>query len=143
MSVNVTAEFQDRKRVLFTARGRSTVNVRELIDGEPIGYSSTELLLVALGNCTLGTLLNHPLLKDEEILHASVSIDAESADAPPRVSHVTLDFDLEVANPALLERQQELAEIASGSYVGNSLTAGRTINLRLRAASPAQPSLIH
>ena len=60
----IRAEFQDGKRIVFTARERSFVNVRETRDEGPIGFSSSELLLMALGNCSLGILTNHDLLKD-------------------------------------------------------------------------------
>jgi len=33
----------------------------ELHDGAPIGFVSGEFLLMALGNCSLVTLINHPL----------------------------------------------------------------------------------
>jgi hypothetical protein len=76
----VHAEFQDRKRIVFTARDRSIVNVRERIADGLIGYDSTELLLITLGNCTLGWLLSNRLLKDEEVIRA------EMAEAPIRVA---------------------------------------------------------
>ena len=48
---------QDRRRIAFTARNRSWVNVRETVEDGPLGCSSGELLLVALGNCRLAALL--------------------------------------------------------------------------------------
>ena len=64
----IVAEYQDRQRIVFTARDRSMVNVRTLREDGPVGFNSTELLLIALANCSLGTLLNHPLLLDREVM---------------------------------------------------------------------------
>ena len=76
------ADYQDRERIVFTSRGRSFVNVRTKLDDGPIGYSSTELLLLALGNCTLGALLNQPLLTDVGVAHAEATLDAEMVPNP-------------------------------------------------------------
>ncbi len=51
----VEAEFLDGKRVLFSARGRTTVNAREALPDGPIGYSSGELLLIALAGKSCGS----------------------------------------------------------------------------------------
>ncbi len=47
----------DDRRIVFDARGRALVNVRAGRDDGPLGFSSGELLLIALGNCALGTIM--------------------------------------------------------------------------------------
>jgi uncharacterized OsmC-like protein len=109
----VTADYRERKRIVFEARGRRFTNVREAAaDDGPVGYTSTELLLIALGNCTLGALLNHELLKDVDVTHASAVLEAAMVPNPTRIDRIDVTIDLRVADPALLE-QHEAIEVAS------------------------------
>ena len=134
----VRADYQDRKRIVFTARGRSQVNVRELVDDGPVGYSSTELLLIALGNCTLGALLDQELLRDVEVLRAEATLEAETARNPTRVVRIEVAIDLEVADPAILEHQAELEALACSCPICNTLSNVEIVSrLRITAAEPA------
>jgi uncharacterized OsmC-like protein len=130
----VEADFQDRKRVVFTARGRSSVNVRETIDDGPIGYNSTELLLISLGNCMLGTLLGHELLREADVRSAKATLDAEMATDPPRVASVVAHVTLDVADPALAARRAELEAATCGCPMCNSLNAQIHVTLDVRVA---------
>lgn len=118
----VHADYQDRKRIVFTARGRSQVNVRETVEDGPIGYTSTELLLIALGNCTLGALLNQDLLSGVEVLRAEASLDAQMERNPARVVSITVDIDLEVADEAVLAHRAELEALACTCPICNTLS---------------------
>lgn len=133
----VEAEFQDRKRIIFSARGRSSVNVRESLDDGPIGYSSTELLLIALANCQLGTLLGHDLLKDADVLSATAALEAGMAPDPPRVVTVDVDVKLVVRDPALLAHRAELEAATCGCPMCNSVSAAINVRLAMEAAAPA------
>lgn len=134
----VHADYQDRKRIVFTARGRSQVNVREAADDGPIGYTSTELLLIALGNCTLGALLNQELLQDVEVLRAEATLDAEMARNPVRVVKIEVDIDLEVADEAVLAHRADLEALACTCPICNTLSNVEVVSrLRLTAAAPA------
>ena len=128
----VHADYQDRKRIVFTSRGRSHVNVREMVEDGPIGYSSVELLLIALGNCTLGALLNQDLLADVEVLRAEATLDAEIARNPVRVVSIEVDIDLEVADPAILDHRAELEALACTCPICNTLSNVEIVS-RLRA----------
>ncbi len=138
----VHADYQDRKRILFTTRGgRSIVNVRETVADGMIGYTSTELLLVALGNCTLGALLNQPLLKDAAVTRAEASLDATMAQNPTRVVRIDVVLDLEVEDPALLASRAELEVLACTCPICNTLSSveiNSKLNLSVRqpAAEP-------
>jgi uncharacterized OsmC-like protein len=133
----VHADYQDRTRIVFTARGREHVNVREKLDDGPIGYSSTELLLVALGNCTLGHLLADELLRDVEVVNAEVTLDAEMARNPVRVAKIDVAIDIVLAEPSLLSLESELQAISCSCPICNTLGSVE-INSTLRLTAEPQ-----
>ena len=109
----VRADYRERKRIVFEARGRHFTNIREqAADDGPVGYSSTELLLIAVANCSLGALLNHELLRDVEVTKCAATLEAEMVPNPIRIEHIDVAIDLEVTDPALLAHHQAI-EIAS------------------------------
>jgi len=128
---HVEAEFQDRKRIQFVARERASVNVRvESADGGPLGYSSFELLLIALANCTMGVVMNHESLKDRRVRGFTASLDAEMASAPARATKlsVRLDLDVEGGDSRL---EQTLQRVAEACPVGNTLRATPEVAVQL------------
>jgi len=134
----VHADYQDRKRIVFTARGREQVNVREKVEDGPAGYSSTELLLIALGNCTLGALLNQELLQDVEVLRAEATLDSEMARNPSRVTRIVVDIDLEVGDASVLEQRAELEALACECPICNTLSGVEIVSrLNLSVAESA------
>ena len=137
----VHADYQDRKRILFTARGRAQVNVRETVEDGPIGYTSIELLLIALGNCTLGALLNQELLEGVEVLRAEATLDAEMAQNPACVIKIEVDIDLEVGDEAILEHRADLEALACTCPICNTLSTVEIVSrLRLTAGEAAPVS---
>ena len=132
----VEAEFQDRKRIIFTTRERSFVNVRETVEDGPIGFSSGELLLIALGNCSLGTLLNHDLLKDVPVRKVHATLESEGERNPSRISKIKVTLELEVDDPALLARHDTLERAADSCPIGNTLRFKPEIELELRMKAP-------
>ena len=133
----VTADYQDRKRIVFNARGRAHVNARELLPDGPIGYSSTELLLIALGNCTLGALLNHDLLKDRQVNRAFATLDAEMARNPTRVAKIDVQIDLDVEDADLLALRDEIEAVSCTCPICNTLGSVEIVskvNLTVREA---------
>lgn len=134
----VHADYQDRKRIVFQARGRTQVNVREAAEDGPVGYTSTELLLIALGNCTLGALLNQELLQDVDVLRAEATLEAEMAQNPARVVKIEVGIDLEVADETLLAHRDALEALACTCPICNTLSNVQVVsNLRMTAGSPA------
>jgi uncharacterized OsmC-like protein len=131
----VHADYQERQRIVFSARGRRQINVRETLEDGPVGYTSTELLLIALGNCTLGALLNQPLLNDVAVTRAEATLDAETARNPSRVVRIDVSIDLEVEDPAILEHRAELEALACTCPICNTLSnveINSTLNLTVR-----------
>jgi uncharacterized OsmC-like protein len=130
-TTRVEAEFQERKRIVFTARERSSVNVRvESADGGPVGYTSYELLLIALANCTLGVVMGHESLKDVEVRGCRAVIEATGARGPSRVGSidVRVEVDVEGGNERLRET---LERVADACPVGNTLKNPPQINVQL------------
>jgi uncharacterized OsmC-like protein len=133
---SVHANYENRKTITFSARGRTQVNDREMLDDGPAGYSSTELLLVALGNCTLGALLNQPLLIDAPVVSAEATLDAEMAQAPVRVKRIEVTIDLVVDDPAILDQQAELEALACTCPICNTLSSVEIVS-KLNLRTPA------
>ncbi len=128
---SVRAEFADRRRIVFTARERAFVNVREATADGPIGFTSTELLLIAVGNCALGTLFNHPLLKDVEVSNIRAELRATMAAEPSRVARIETVITAEVEDSELLASSAELEGIACACPMCNSLAAEKLVSVRL------------
>ncbi|MCX6020980.1 MAG: OsmC family protein [Chloroflexi bacterium] len=132
----VEAEFLEGERVVFTARGRSTVNARAALPDGPVGYNSGELLLIALANCSLGVLTNHELLQDVPIRNLRAVVECDSLKNPSRMDNIRIVIELEVDDPALLERQGTLERVAGSCPVGNTLRSMPQINVELRITAP-------
>jgi uncharacterized OsmC-like protein len=139
---HVEATFQDRKRIVFTSRERAQVNVRvESADGGPVGYTSYELLLIALANCTMGVVMNHDSLKDVPVRSFRATLDATTARAPARVDSITVRLELDVeGDDGRLE--QTLQRVAEACPVGNTLKMPPEIRVELKVnAVGAAPAL--
>jgi uncharacterized OsmC-like protein len=135
---SIEASFIGRQAITFTARGRTVDNVRaEAEDGGPVGFTSIELLLIALGNCSLGWLASREMMAEEPLDRVTATIEAEMADDPPRMVAVRSVIDLEVQDASLLERKDELEQMVCTCPVCNSLIAEKTIEVRMRVAAGA------
>lgn len=117
----------------FPARGRAIVNVRQEVAAGPIGFSSAELLLIAVGNCSLGTLLNHPLLAAESVRSVNATLTADFAADPPRAVAIrsVIEVEVECASPTLADHVAELQVVAGTSPSCNSLNAPVSVELRI------------
>jgi uncharacterized OsmC-like protein len=127
----VEAEFQERKRIVFTARERAMVNVRlDSADGGPVGYTSYELLLIALANCTLGVVMGHDSLADLPVRSCRAVLEATAARAPSRVASIAvrLELDVEGGDERL---RQTLQRVAESCPVGNTLRLPPQISVEL------------
>lgn len=140
MPIEVRAEFQGRRHIVFTARERSTINVRvESADGGPVRFTSHELLLIALANCTLGVVMNHDTLKDRTVRSCTAVIDAETTRAPARIEkiNVHVEVDVEGGDDRL---RQTLQRVAESCPVGNTLRMSPEITVALTLAG--EPSVV-
>ena len=132
----IRAEFQDGKRIVFTARERSFVNVRETRDDGPIGFSSSELLLMALGNCSLGILTNHDLLKDIPLRRATAILESGNSQNPSRFDNINLNIELELEDSSLQNQKDTLERIADNCPVGNTLKFSPEITVKVTLKKP-------
>lgn len=128
---HVEAEFQDRKRIVFSARERASVNVRvDSADGGPVGYTSYEMLLMALANCTLGVVMGHESLANLDVRSCRATLDATPARGPSRVGEITVRLELDVDGGSQ-RLQQTLERVADACPIGNTLKIPPTINVEL------------
>ena len=136
----IAAEFQDKRRIIFTSRDRSFVNVREMRGDGPIGFSSGELLLMALGNCSLGTLLKHELFEDISPSKVTATLESTSETNPSRMSAIKIDIELDVDEESLQGREDTLERIADNCPIGNTLRftteIAVTVKLNSRKTTP-------
>ncbi len=139
----MNVEFQDGERIVFEARRRATVNVRAAgDDGQPIGFTSFELLLAALANCTLGTVRGHESLNGVPVRGLRATLEAEPATAPSRVARITvrIDLDIDGAEPGGGRLGQTLARAAGACPVGNTLRQPPEIVVELAVNGAPVPS---
>jgi uncharacterized OsmC-like protein len=133
----VEAEFEQRKRITFTARERASINVRvESADGGPLGYTSYELLLIALANCTMGVVMGHDSLKDLRVRGFTATLDAETATAPARIEEITVRLELDVEG-ATDRLQQTLQRVAEACPIGNTLRSTPNVAVQLTVRDSA------
>jgi len=130
-ATRVEARFHERKRIEFTARERAMINVRvESADGGPLGFTSYELLLIALANCSMGVVMNHESLKEANVRSFTATLEAEPTTAPARLEKITIRLDLDVAGGD--ERlQQTLQRVAEACPIGNTLRSAPEIAVQL------------
>jgi len=132
----VEAELLEGRRVVFTARGRSQVNVRQVGgDGQPIGFTSVELLLIALANCTLGEVSNSPALAGLDSPNLRVTLESSMARDPLRVAKIGVTVELD--GDAIEGAREGLLATASGCPVANTLRFSPEIEVTVRARNAA------
>ncbi|MCA9851412.1 MAG: hypothetical protein KC461_12315 [Dehalococcoidia bacterium] len=137
----LTAEFVDRHEIRFdvareNGAHRTFTNVRvPAEDGSgPVDFTSVDLLLIAVGNCTLGYLLNNGRLADAEVTKAVANVEATMQEFPRQVGHIHSEVEIEVTDPALLDHREEIEIGACGgpmcAALGDLLSATVTLKLK-------------
>lgn len=133
----VTADFQDRKQVVFESRGRSFTNSRERQDDGPAGFSSAELMMISLGNCSLGWLLDHEPLVNAEVLKATASLEPLVEPHPTRIVRIAARYLVEITDRTLLEQRSAMVELLRSCPMGNTLSSVEIdVQLQLRVVDP-------
>ena len=128
----VKAEYKNGENViLFTAGGKVFKNSKErAADQADQGFLSGELLLIALGNCMLGTLLNHSLLKEFPPEAVTVALESQDTTAPRRYVHISAKVQIK-ASALEKSRQSALGRVADKCTVGNTLKEGLQLDVEL------------
>jgi len=131
--VKVEVKQVDGRRMEIDARGVRAV-VDDLIeDGGPgDGFRPTELLVGALGACTIGTMLTFAKNTGMSVEGVSMVIEASKAAAPSRVSSISMT--MEVSGDLTSKELERLGRVAKACTVHNTLEVGPEIELAVVAA---------
>lgn len=134
--LQVSVRWLEGKRIEVSARGNSIIVDEVYADGrEGTGFRPTELLLGALGACTMGTVLT--FCKNMKIPVESFSIGVEGAreTAPERISDIRVSLRLSGDIPE--ERLDTLKRVAGGCRVHYTITHPPKIALELKTGEKA------
>ncbi|MBI3127371.1 MAG: OsmC family protein [Candidatus Tectomicrobia bacterium] len=129
-TLKVQVEWRGGKRIHVEARGNRLV-VDEAKEGGD-GFRPTELLLGALGACTMGTLLNFCKNMDIPVESFTIDLEGKRETAPERVGEIRLSLVLAGQVPE--DRLETLRRVAKGCRVHYTMTHPPRIELELRAA---------
>ena len=133
--VHVDVQFNSASQVDFTARGRQLTNNRQPAADGPVGFTSMELLLIALGNCAIGTLLSQEPLRTTTVRSVTASIDGEMAHEPTRLRRIEMSVELTIDDASVLDHHSALEAATEHCPVGNTLRGAVEVatTLRLKA----------
>lgn len=121
------------RRMEIDARGVTTVVDDLVADGGPgDGFRPTELLVGALGACTMGTVLTFAKNTGMDVTGVSMTLEAEKASAPSRVASISMV--LEVAGDLDEGDLERLWRVAAACTVHNTLKNEPTVDLKLVSA---------
>ena len=130
----VTAEAHpsEGRRIVFSARTRSFVNVREQREVGAIGFTSGEMLLMALGNCTLGTVMESSLVSEAAVDRMTISLDAPAVRNPTRLPAAKVVIELATDDPALKRKDAALTQLTSTCPIANTVSGAMDLISRCR-----------
>ncbi|MEK6709191.1 MAG: OsmC family protein [Nitrospinota bacterium] len=129
--LKVQVEWQGAKRIQVSARGNKLVVDQVYADGrEGMGFRPTELLLAALGSCTLGTLLEFCKNMGIPLESCTVEVEGKREKAPERIGEVRVVLALAGEVPE--ERIETLRRVAKGCRVHYTLTHPPKIELKMQ-----------
>ncbi len=118
MKVSVT-QLEGARLSVKAGEGFEVIVDRDAADGSKQGFRPVELLLGALGACTVGTMLTFAEGQHLELRGVSVELEAESASRPERVSEISLTIDL----PSYLDAEAaaQLVRVGKHCKIHNTL----------------------
>lgn len=120
MAASVTIEHAGGKRLLAVARSHQVVADRPLEDGgTDTGFTAGELLLAALGFCTMGTLLAYGSRTGLAMAGLTVQLAGEKARGPDRYDRIKVV--VAVNGPLGAETRRRLHRVAQACTIHNTL----------------------
>lgn len=137
MTINVPSaqpqvhiEQVDGARIVMRV-GSLTCIIDEGIDAEDArkGFRPVELLLGALGACTMGTMVNHAAQRGFSLEGVAMHAEASIATAPSRIATIDLTLSLPEMIPSRL--RESLLRVGNRCKISNTLAPSVTINLVL------------
>jgi uncharacterized OsmC-like protein len=132
----VTAEAYPKqgRQIVFNARARAFVNVREKREDGAIGFTSGEMLLMALGNCALGTVMESTLVSGAVVERMTISLDAPVVRNPTRLPAAKVVIELATDDPALKGKDAELTELATTCPIANTVSDAMALDIQVNVA---------
>lgn len=132
--LSITAEMVEGGALRFAAGERTFVNVRETSDGLSPGFRSGELLLMALANCLVGTLLQHQSLREAQVESVVAQLDAHDTPAPRRYERIGVTVT--IRGKGLQPLEERLNRVAGACTIGRTLESPVELDVRVRVAEP-------
>lgn len=129
-SLRVEVRWLEGKRIEVAARGNRLIVDEIYADGrEGAGFRPTELLLAALGACTMGTVLTFCRNTGIALESFEIAVEGKREKAPERVGEIGLALRLAGAVPP--ERVATLERVARGCRIHYTLAHPPHIGLAL------------
>jgi len=133
--LRVNIRWIEGKRIEVAARGSSIIVDEIYADGrENSGFRPTELLLGALGACTMGTVLTFCSNMKVPVESFSIEVEGKREKAPERIGEITVS--MQVGGDITQERLETLRRVAKGCRIHYTITHAPKIDLSLEN-SPA------
>lgn len=127
----VAVRWLDGKRIEVSARGNRLIVDQVYEDGrEGTGFRPTELLLGALGACTIGTVLTFCRNMDIPVESFTIDVEGNRESAPERISEIRISMKIEGDIPE--ERLPTLKRVANGCRIHHTITHAPRISLELK-----------
>jgi putative redox protein len=130
--LQVNVRWLEGKRLEVSARGNNIIVDQVYADGrEGMGFRPTELLLSALGACTMGTVLTFCNNMKIPLESFEIGVEGKRDTAPERISEIQVS--LRVAGDIPEERLETLKRVAKGCRIHYTITHAPKIELELKA----------
>jgi uncharacterized OsmC-like protein len=98
MELRVRVRVLEGKQLLGTARARTVVTDRPLDEGgTDTGFTSGEMLLLAIGSCACGSVRNYLLEQGHARDHLAVDVFFERSTLPGTRDRIVISLDLDEA----------------------------------------------
>ena len=135
-NLKVNVRWLEGKRIEVSARGNRIIVDQVYADGrEDMGFRPTELLLGALGACTMGTVLTFCKNMKIPVESFAIGVEGKRETAPERISEIQVSLSLGGEIPE--ERLDTLKRVAQGCRIHYTITHQPKIELELKSGEKA------
>lgn len=130
-TLQVAVRWLDGKRIEVSARGNRLIVDEIYADGrEGMGFRPTELLLGALGACTMGTVLTFCKNMNIPIESFMIDVEGKRETGPERISDIRIS--LRLAGDVPENRLETLRRVAGGCRIHHTITHSPSIGIELK-----------
>lgn len=130
--MQVEVRWLDGKRIEVSARGNRLIVDQVYADGRGgMGFRPTELLLGALGACTMGTVLTFCKNMNIPVETFVIDVEGKREASPERISEIKVSLRLgdDIPTPRL----ETLKRVARGCRIHHTIMQSPPIGLELKA----------